>query len=155
MSHEHDVITWDAPEYHHNPKSADWYWSLGIIAVSIAILCILLNNVLFAIFILLSAFTAALYAGREPELHTIELRPRGILVQDKMYTFKELDSFWVEEDEHPQKIILKSKKVFMPYIIIHISHISPDDVRIYLKKHLKEVEHHESAAHKLMEYFGF
>ncbi len=151
----HDVVTWDAPEYHHFEKSSDWYWSLGIIAVSIAILCVIFGNILFAIFVLLAAFTSGVYADRHPELAHIELRPRGIVYNDKMYMYTLLDSFWVEEHEHPQKIILKSKHLLMPYILIPISHIHPEEVRMYLKMHLKEVEHHESLGHKLLEYFGF
>lgn len=151
----HDVITWDAPEYHHFDKSADWYWSLGIIAVSIAVLCILFNSILFAIFILLAAFVGALYAGRTPELIHVELRPRGILVHDKVYPYVTLDSFWVDEEAHPDKIIIKSKKMLMPYIVIPISHIHPEDIRMFLKMHLPEVEHHESLAHKALEYLGF
>lgn len=151
----HEVLTWDAPEYHHFDKSADWYWSLGIIAVSIAVLSIVFGNVLFSLFILLAAITVGLYAGRHPDLAHVELRPRGIIFNDRMYKYTLLDAFWVEEDEYPHKIILKSKKLLMPYIIIPIGNIHPGDVRLFLKMHLKEEEHHESVVHKMFEYFGF
>jgi hypothetical protein len=29
------------------------------------------------------------------------------------------------------------------------------EVREFLLEHMKEIEHHESLAHKLLEYFGF
>ncbi|MBA3550747.1 hypothetical protein H0W32_00885 [Patescibacteria group bacterium] len=151
----HDVITWDAPEYHHFEKSTDWYWSLGIITICITIICLLFNNILFAIFILLSGFVTALYGGRSPELIHIELRPRGLVVKDKFYPYTTLDSFWVDEEDHPQKVIFKSKKLLMPYIVVPVSHIHPEDIRMYLRMYLKEVEHHESLGHKVLEYFGF
>ncbi len=151
----HEIITWDSHEYHHFEKNADWYWSLGIIAVSIAILCILFNNLLFAAFIIVGAIAGALYAAREPELAHVELRPHGVKVNNIMYTYHSLESFWVEEFEHPEVLILKSKHLLMPYIIVHLSHVHPDDIRVYLRMHLKEVEHHESLIHKLFEYLGF
>ena len=30
------LFEWEGREYDHNPKSADWYWALGIIAVAVA-----------------------------------------------------------------------------------------------------------------------
>jgi hypothetical protein len=150
-----DRLTWDTLEHHHGERSPDWYWALGIIAVSLAVLCILLGNILLAIFILLGAFTGAINIARTPKLITIELTPRGVLVDNTLYTYHSLESFWIDETVEPHQIILQSKKHFMPYIIIPVSHTHPDDIRAYLLLHLKEVEHHESILHRLFEYFGF
>ena len=151
-----EVLTWDTPEHHHFEKSSDWYWSLGIIAVSVAILCILLNNVLFGIFILLAAFTASLYANKPPRLIHVEVGPRSIQVEHKRFDYRGLESFWIEEHVQPQpSIILKSKKTFTPYIVIPIGHISINEVHTYLRRRLPEVEHHESIGHRILEYFGF
>ncbi len=151
-----EVLTWDAPEYYHVDKSADWYWAVGIITVAIVLICIFFSNILFALFVLLAAFVGAYYAGRHPTLLHVELKPRGIVVDNTLYHFHDLDSFWVDEEENPDKIILKSKKFLMPYIIVPINeHIDPHDVRSYLLAHMKEVEHHESIIHKVFEHFGF
>jgi hypothetical protein len=151
-----DTLTWDAPEYYHVDKSSDWYWAVGIITVTVVILCFVFGNVLFALFVLLAAFVGTYYAGREPRLVHVEIKPRGIQVDDTLYRYDLLDSFWVDVDENPDKIILKSKKMFMPFIAVPINeHIDPHEVRSALLRHMKEVEHHESAAHKLFEHFGF
>ena len=42
-------------EYDHNPKSADWYWVLGIIAVAGAVASILFSNYLLAALIVIAA----------------------------------------------------------------------------------------------------
>jgi hypothetical protein len=150
-----DRLIWDTLEHHHGERSSDWYWALGIIAVAVAVLCIIFGNILLAIFILLGAFTGAINIAREPKLITVELNPKGIIVENTLYTYQSLASFWVEENTHPAEIILQSKKHLMPFIVIPIGHIDPDDVRAYLLLHLKEVEHHESLPHKVLEYFGF
>jgi hypothetical protein len=150
-----ETLSWDVLEHNHGEKSADWYWSLGIIALTIALLCILFGNILLAIFVVLAAFTMGLHAHKEPKLITIELNSRGILVDSTLYAYSALESFWIEEHDNPPNIIIQSKKHLMPYVVLPINHLSPDDVRDYLLLHLKEVEHHESLGHKALEYLGF
>jgi len=147
-------LAWDAPEYHFVEKTPDWYWSLGIITVSIIVILLFFNEVLFALFILLAAIVSGVYAGREPGLVHVELGYRGIIYGKNLYLYNELDSFWVEESHH-SRIIIKSKKTLMPYIVIPIGDTHPDDVRDYLAQYLPEVEHREPIGHKLMEYLGF
>jgi len=150
-----ETIQWEAPEYHHHEKSADWYWAIGIIALSIAVLSIIFQNILFSIFIILAAIVMTLYAYRKPRIVPIEVNSRGIQVDKTLYSFDALESFWIEADEYHPQIIVKSKKMMMPYIVVPIGDINPDEVRTYLLMHLKEVEHHEPLGQKLMEYLGF
>jgi hypothetical protein len=128
----------------------------GVIALSLAVLCIVLGNVLLGIFILVGAITACIHLAHEAKIIHIELNPRGIQIEDTLYTYTSLDSFWIEDHKYPHNIIVQSKKFLMPYIIVPINpHIDADDVRAYILLHLKEVEHHESLAHELLEYIGF
>ena len=38
------LFEWEGREYDHNPKSTDWYWALGIIAVAAAVAAIRLGS---------------------------------------------------------------------------------------------------------------
>jgi hypothetical protein len=151
---EQEVIAWDAPEYHYIEKSSDWFWMLGIISISIAVLCILFGNTLFGIFISVGAISAGLYAAREPALAHYELQPKGILSGTVFYPYSTLDSFWIDEHHPLPRIILKSKKMLMPHIIVPFNHIHPDDIKDYLLDHLKEEEHKTSLAHRWLEHIG-
>ena len=53
------------------------------------------------------------------------------------------------------KIILKSKKAIMPYIVIPVHDESVDEVAAVLREFLEEKELAEPASHKVMEYLGF
>jgi len=149
------TITWSAQEYEYKEKTTDWYIALGIIAISIATASFLLGNILFAILILLGTFTLAMYSMREPGIMEIELSKRGILVNDSIYPYNTLESFWVEEYDKEPKIIIQSEKALMPYIIIPLGDADPDEVREFLFEYIDEEEHHEPLSHKLMEYLGF
>ncbi len=152
---ENALVVWEAPEHHHVEKNSDWYWILGIVAVAGAVLSLLFNNVLFAFFILIAAFTAALHAERKPRTMHFAISQRGIVANDKLYPFSSLDSFWIEDHEHHPEILIKSSHFFMPYIILPIGNNDPDDIHSVLAQFLPEVEHHETALHKALEYFGF
>ncbi|MCC2630363.1 MAG: protein of unknown function with transrane region [Candidatus Paceibacter sp.] len=149
--------TWEAPEYHHTHKTTDWYWGLAIITITVVIISILLGDVLFALFLLLASFTMSIFAHRLPRTVKIEMNTRGIKLDRIMYFYKDIESFWIELDEniyHP-KIILKSKRLFMPLIAVPLGDMNPDDVGDFLAQFLKEEEIKEPILQRLLEDVGF
>ncbi|MBI2476375.1 MAG: hypothetical protein HYV67_03985 [Candidatus Taylorbacteria bacterium] len=150
-----EPLVWETFEYVYREKSADWYWAVSIIAVSMAVTSVLFNNVLFAIFIALSFFTLMLYAKRKPHLLQIRLDERGIQEGRARHPYSSIESFWVESRFGDFKIIIKSKNKASPYIIIPIEDVNADEVRNHLKKYLPEEEHSEPLAKRIMEYLGF
>ena len=151
-------IRWQALEYHHESKSVDWFWAVGIIAVCVIILSVLYDNYLFAILILIATFSVFMYAVRQPELVQFELNRRGIIIHRKIYPYASLQSFWVEEfnNVHPHpKLLIKSQKVMVPLIVIPIAGVHPDEVRDFLQHYLPEEEIYEPLSQKVMEYLGF
>ncbi len=152
---EYDSIRWDTVEYIHTAKSSDWFWALGIISVSIAVVAIILNNILFAIFILLSAFVLAMFAHRKPNPLEVEINKRGVRVGEYFYPHSTLESFNVVHYPHCSKLIIKSQKMFMPYITVLIEEVDPDLVADFLDEFIPQDEHVESFGERLIEFLGF
>ncbi|MFA7252413.1 MAG: hypothetical protein WC027_00980 [Candidatus Paceibacterota bacterium] len=148
-------LTWQAPEYNHYERSTDWFWAVGIITVCIAVLAFIYNNALFGILILLSAGILVFYTFREPSMVDYEINQRGVIVGKDLHPYLTIESFWIETRQGEPKIILKSKKNLLPYIIIPIHEESVDEVANVLAEFLEEKELQEPAAHKIMEYLGF
>lgn len=149
------IIRWQAHEYEYVDKDANWYWAVGIITVAGAVVSLIAGNILFAILILLGGFTLSMHAARKPELMNFEFNPKGVMIDSTMYPYTTLESFWVDDLTNP-KIILKSEKLFMTYIIIPFpDDEDPEEVRDYLGYYLEEEEMYEPFSHKLMEYLGF
>ncbi|MEN9647483.1 MAG: hypothetical protein RLY57_287 [Candidatus Parcubacteria bacterium] len=152
------TISWQAHEYFHQEKSNDWYWGLGIVATTAAILAIILGNTLFALVIILFAFASGMQAHREPRLLNFELTNRGIVINHVLYPYSTLESFSIGEqhlNKPDPKVLIKSKKVMMSYIHLPVEEIDIEDVRDYLLMYLREEELEESFLEKLLEYFGF
>ncbi len=152
-----EPLRWKAHEYDHYERTTDWYWAVAIITFSIIILSILFSDYLFAIVTLIGVFTLVLFTYRPPKLISYELNRKGVLIEKTLYPYVGLESFWIA-DHHEfvePKLIIKSTKVVMPYIIIPLIDVDPEDVHDILRTVIAEEEHHEPLAHKLMEYLGF
>jgi hypothetical protein len=149
-------IEWESLEYDLSEKSPDWFWALGIVSVSIAVTAIIFNNLLFAILILVGAFSLGLYAARKPDLVRYGATQRGVLVDETLYIYSSLDSFWIEHDVEKPKLLISSKKKFMPHIVIPINpEVDTDHLRDYLLDYVDEEEQREPLASRIMEYLGF
>jgi hypothetical protein len=151
-------ITWEALDHIKEEKSSDWFWIVGIIAISIAVLAIFFGNILLAFLILLAAFTAFMLTHSVPRIVEYELSRKGVRVGDIVYSYTTLDSFWViDEDGYDRdRIIIKSKRAFMPLIIIPLGEgADPEDVRDYLLDYLDEEEMYEPLSEHLMNMLGF
>jgi hypothetical protein len=152
------TISWQAHEYFHQEKSNDWYWGLGIVAITAAVLAIVLGNTLFALIITLFAFTSAMQAHREPKLMNFELTNRGIVINHLLYPYSTLESFSVGEqhlNKPDPKVLIKSKRPMFSFIHLPVEEVDIEDVRDYLLMYLKEAELEESVLEKILEYFGF
>jgi hypothetical protein len=152
------ILRWNAYEHEHIERGSDWFWALGIVAISIAVVSILFHDFLFSVLILIAAVTIAILAVHPPELVEFEVSERGIRVAGKLHRYDEIISFWVE-DEHPHHserplLLVDTVKFMHPNIIIPIEHIDPHIVRAYLKQHAEEVHMKEPVAHKILEFFG-
>jgi len=154
---EFQPIKWQAHEYFHYERSMDWYWAVAIISLSIITLAFLFDDYLFALVVIVGVFTLVMYANRKPRLITFEVNRKGVRVDKMLYPYASIESFWVEDHhEHPEpRLILKSNKVVMPFIIIPIAEIHPDEVHQYLLNFIPEEEHHEPLAQRIMESLGF
>ena len=154
MADEHVVLRWSAYEHEHVERGSDWYWALGIVAVSAALTSILFDDFLFAVLILLAAVVLVLLSRTPPESTTFEISERGIRVGTSLHRFDEVISFWVEDESGKPHLLVDTTKFMAPNLIIPIEHIDPNLVRAYLKEHAEEVPMKEPVSHKILEFFG-
>lgn len=150
------VITWKAAEHNHAEKSSDWFWVLGILALSGALAAFFFGNFLFAILILVGAVAVSLQAVRPPRIFNYVVATRGIRVGDRLYPFGTLESYRLDDDdEQGPQLLIKSKQVYSPLIVIPVPEEYADDVEELVKARLPEDDLEEPLAHKLLELFGF
>lgn len=149
-------IVWEAYEYEHLEKTQEWFWTIIIVFFAASAATYILGNFLFSVFIFLSGITLALRGIRKPRILEFSINARGVQAGDKLYLYKDLESFWVFYDPPFRKSLsLKSKKPFLPYIEIPLAEIDPNEARETLLKFIKEKEHKESFLDELVRNTGF
>jgi len=149
-----EEIRWRDLEYPHRPKSVDWYWGLGLLAIVLAVVSIFFGNLLLGILIIAGAATIGIFTVREPHEIDYVISSKGILINSDFHPYQDLESFFVDEQEKGTKLILVSKKFFTSYIIIDIKDHHPDTVRDFLLNKLPEIEHREPLLHAIAERLG-
>ena len=147
-------LTWQTHEYYHSPKSNDWFWALGIVALAVAFVSVLLGNILFAIFVVLAGFCLALYASRHPKVITVEITSKGVRVNNTIFPFSEIHNFAVAADVRVPSVVLTMKKIFMPHILIPLGDMSAEEVKAALSPKLSEEHYVEPLSVKIFEAFG-
>lgn len=149
-------VTWEAAEHSHFEKGSDWFWALGILAVSGAAAAFFLGNILLSILILISGVIVAIVAVKEPPMNEFSVNTRGIRVGDTLYPYSSLEAYYIDEDEPSGPMLLvRSDKLFMHLIVIPIPEEYIEDIEEILETRLPEEFIEEPLASKILEFFGF
>lgn len=151
-------ISWQTLDHLNDKKTSDWFWIVGIVSLSISILAIYFGNILFALLIVLFAFASFMVANSDPKVVDIEINRQGIKFADVVYPYSALESFCVLDEDgfDRDRILLKSRKVFMPLISIPIgSQADPEEIREYLLDYMDEEELSEPITERILHILGF
>lgn len=156
MHARHVVFRWSAYEHEFIERDSDWFWALGIIALSGAVISVLFHDFLFAVVILVAAFAFGVLATTVPQLATFEVSERGIRINGKLHRYHEIISFWVEDEHHDGRpfLLLSTVKFMSPHFVIPIEGLDPQRLRMFLRKHAKEVPMKEPIAHRIIDFVG-
>ena len=150
-----EKINWQGPEHFHTPKEHNWYWAVGIVSAAIAISAVLLENYVFAIFIVLAVFTLTVFVSKEPRIVDFEINSEGVLFEKYFFPYDSLEAFDIDEKAFPPRIILKANKILMPFIILPLGGQNPEEVDQFLGQFLGKEELHEPLLQKFLEFLGF
>ena len=133
---------WDAMEVDHREKTTDWYWILGILVVVSCVLCLISKNYLLAILIVLGGILIAFYANDRPVAVHVEVSEHGIKLNEYLYTFATMKSFWIYVDHKKRnRLSIITGRAVMPERIVTL----PDDteaktIRQFLLRFMEEKE---------------
>jgi len=149
------TITWQAPEYRSRKKDgADWYIAVIVVALAGAISAIIFHNALFAVLIIIGAFTLIIFTLREPRIIMLTLTSQEIVIGGEKYPITSLDSFWItEQNEGYHTLIIQSKKLLLNHLSLLIKEEDVEKIRKNFRLHLPEKEIYEplfeQIAHRL------
>ena len=150
------LLKWEALEYDYVPKSSNWFWSVGIIAIGAIVAASLLGNILFAILVIIATLTIILYGMKKPRKVMFSFTGRGLQIENRIFPYDNLRSFWIHYEPPVKKLVtIEPKQFFMPTISVPLGNADPNMVRDHLLKFLKEERREESLAQTITRLFGF
>ena len=149
-------IQWSGFEHQHEERSSDWFYALGIIAISAALTSILFGNFLFGLVILIAAGTLGILATKKPEVVDFVLTDKGLTVGDTFYEYKDIRAFWiVEEAGEDATLLIDTLKFMAPHLVIPVEGAYADEIRNMMGEFAQEEELTEPISHKILELLGF
>ncbi len=152
------IFEWEGREYDPNPKSTDWYWALGIIAVAGAVASVLFSNYLFAVLISIAAVVIALHGAKHPPTHTFRIVEQGLMIGEELHPFERMTSFSALEDieEKLSPILsIKTDSWLSPHLMIPLDDVDADAVYAYFLQKVDEQEHRHAISDVLASWFRF
>jgi hypothetical protein len=150
-----DTVTWTTLEYEQRERHRDWNWYVGLIAGIMAAIAIFYGNIFFGIFIIVAGITVIIYASRPPKHLSIVINEHGVHINGTLTPYEDIQQFWLDETEKPDKLLLLVKGSFIPMLVLPLQSVSAETVRAILKPHISEVQMRESRSVKLFEHLGF
>lgn len=147
-------IVWRTLEYPYAEKGRDWFLSIGIVALALAVAAFILSNILFGLLILISTSTLFLFALRRPTEIRCELNKNGFFVERTRYVYADLTSFWIDEHRGVPVLHARTKSVLSPYLNIPLRKEDAGKIRGFLGKRVKEEEFNEPFSHQIAEMVG-
>ncbi len=150
-------ISWTAADHIKYEKSSDWFWIAGILGIGSAGLSIYFGNLLFALIILLGIFLIFIQSSIQPKQVNFEINRKGVVVGSILYPYSTLESYWVIDEDgwDRDRLLLKSKKVLMPLIVVPLGENSdPEEISDYLLEYLNEEQMEDSPLNKISILLG-
>lgn len=92
------LIAWTADEHIYIEKNSQWYWTVGIIGATVALLSFIFGNVMFGVFVVVATIALCLVSSKPPRRVQYSINDRGIMIDDRLYTFLSMKAFWIEHN---------------------------------------------------------
>ena len=157
MSNQNKILSWEAWEFRHYPKSTGWYVTLICIAVLVIVFFIIVEKDIFAaVCLAIIAFLVFLFSRQTPQRVGIELSSKGVKFDQLFYPYKEIKYFWVVHNEHHQTINLHTSALVNNIVILELDSQNPEEARRFLLQYIPEhTETEATSTQKIMHRFKF
>lgn len=149
-----ESISWIGHEYEKKERTNDWFWLVGLIAVSGVVISVINQNIMFSIFIVIATAFLFFFSIRKPDEAKFLIDEAGLHIDEFVYTYPTLKAFWIKEDK--RALLLDSNKAMIPLISIPIpENVDINKINRVLSLYLPKKEIEETFFEELLDRLGF
>ena len=170
ISPDSDGVSWRIEEPDHLPKTTEWFWALGILALALIVFSILLKNYLLIIIVALTIFIIYSSKNKNLELVNFQLDSDGLYIERQFYSYDGFESFWIFPAQfeqqiergspryagrpaHNRELAFRYQRHLLPLLIVPFHNDDELAIRRILNKYLPESEEQESLIDLLRKRF--
>ena len=135
------VFEWKALDFIKTKKTKNWYAGLIVISGGLMSFAIYSANWMFALVIAVGASTIVILNNTRPKQIKFALHNDGVFIQDRLYKYSDLKSFWILNLPGNQKeLIVTSKKIAVPQLKMPLGNIDPEEIKKEISKYIPAEE---------------
>jgi len=149
------LLAWRAAEFKKKPKSIDWFFGIGVVAIALMVWAIYTLNLMFFLVVLVATIALFVAANRKPKTYHFKISDSGIWIEKKFLPFQTLASFWIFDFPDTKILSLKSKNRLSIGNHFLIPKKKVQDLRRVLSQYLSEEEESYSLIDWLSDWLGF
>ena len=132
-------ISWSFPEYIREQKSKLWYVLVFVSLTAMIVYAIVTVNYLFAVILLLSAFTIVFQYFQATREIPVTIGEDGIIVDKSFYPYKVFAGFWLAYNPPEVKFLyLEFKNSIRKALPVPLEQMNPLEVREALLNYIQE-----------------
>lgn len=139
------LFQWDFPEFEAHERGTTWYVVAGLLMLGLLVYAIVSANILFAVIIVLVAILLVYIEKREPREMTIKIAEEGVVIENRLFPYEEIKTFWIAyEVPDVHNIYFEFKSLSIPRLSIpYAENINPNQLRSYLLQYVDENQERE------------
>lgn len=116
------AISWTASEFLNHQKGGSWYAAvvLGILAFSV-LLYLIIRDIFSSVAVVILGGLLVVVAGRKPRVLEYRVDEAGVYVGTKHYAYDDFLSFYVNQEDQIESLVLMPQKRFAPEISLYFA----------------------------------
>ena len=152
---EKPVFAWEAPEFASYSKSSSWFLLIVLIGVALIVIFAWQKNWTAVGVVAAAALALIIQAKTKPKMLKCSLYRNGAVIDERVYPFETLKSFWIVYGEHTYVRIAQAKRL-SSNVNLPIAEEDPEQIRLFLAKFLPEEEQNgEDISDTIQRWFRF
>ena len=133
-----DELKWPIPEHPQYERGFMWYAAAAVLGVVFLIYCIINNNFLFAIIIVLGVLLSLASSWKKPELIEFRLARDGVSVGEIFYPLQAFQGYWTAQEDGANNLGLDLKNWLKTDLYVPVKNFPMAEVEKFVAKFLKK-----------------
>ncbi len=113
-----NLISFVAEDHVYHKRSNDYYWTVGLIAIVVAVLSFIFHNALFGILVLIGAFMYGYVSVKKPKDILVEINTKNIIIGEDFYDIEKIEAFNILEIGEETDLVLQIKRAYQPMVSV-------------------------------------